>query len=257
MEILLRLLQSCHAPILPSNMVISHGRLPLSRASPPSQSFSLIILRWVEGLKAAGYVYLKMVEQERAKQYYSDRKMKVPSSGWFSKPHLPRPPSPQAASTYSEEWEDLSPLLTGMWSPSLTASPASLFGNSSGYQSDLSLSFCSNPVPPRHSLTVHSLNFSRAPSGTSNHRKPCSLPPTPRMPPTGKQPSTASLPPTPGLANTQPVYSPTCSCHFRVIPSLSLPPQSHSTQSQFHSAAARCCDECRISCQLALDMQNF
>ena len=196
------------------------------------------------------------MEQEHARQFYSDRKMKVSSGRWFSKPHLPpSPPSPQAVSTCSEEWEDLSPLPTDLWNysphalvssaryPSLAASP------SSGYQSDLSLSFYSTP---RQALTVHSLNFSRVPTATSNHRKPCSLPPTPRLPPAGKQPSTASLPPTPGLANTQPVYTPTCSCHFRVIPSLSLPPQSDSTQSQF-----RCCDECRTSCQLALDMQNF
>lgn len=187
--------------------------------------------------------------------------MKVSSGGWFNKPHLPSPPAPRPHSPCSEEWEDLSPLPDHTWGysphslvssaryPSVTGSLASPFGSSSGYQSDLSLSFCSNIVSPRQGLTVHSLNFSRAPTSS---RKPCSLPPTPRLPASTIKP-TISLPPTPGLPNTQPSYTPTCPCHFKVI---SLPPQSHSTQSQSHSAA-RCCAECRTSCQLALDMQNF
>lgn len=179
--------------------------------------------------------------------------MIVPTGGWFSKPYLPTPPSPelQPGSPEEEEWEDLSshqiwgsPLVSSARYPS--ASPGSPFGNSSGYQSDLSLSFCS--ALPRQALTVHSFNFSR-PSSARSSRKPSSLPPTPRLPPAVKP--TLSLPPTPGVASTQASYMSTCSCHYRVFPS-----QFHSatTQSQFQP---ECCENCKESCQLALDMQNF
>lgn len=191
-----------------------------------------------------------MVEQERALQYYSDRNMKVSAGRWFGKPSLPSAPSLRPSSPDSEDWEELpspSPHTTwGYSSHALVASarytsPTSPFGNSSGYQSDLSLSFCSSVIPQRQALTVHSLNFSRPSS-----RKPYSLPPTPRLPPTGKQPlATQSLPPTPGPSNTQLSHTPTCPCHFRASPS----------QSQFTGDG--CCDQCKSSCRLALDMQNL
>lgn len=160
-----------------------------------------------------------MLEQEQAAQHYLHKNIKIPSSGWFSKPYLPSPPSPAMSSPpFSEEWEDLStacPPFSDEWedlssqdaadtspfSPrgglvSSARYPTTMTSPSSGYQSDLSLSFCSSIAPPpRQALTVHSFNFSRA----TPSRKPSSLSSTPHTSSLGKQSGTHSLPPTPGI----------------------------------------------------------
>ena len=232
-----------------SVLIISRPPLPSSvnckHTSPLPQVF-ICTCRWVEGLKAANYVYQRMVEQEHAHQFYLDRNVKVSAGGWFKKWYLPQIPCVEPCSLdaiSSEEWEDLSASPHASLWPHLSAGPTSPFGSSSGYQSDLSLSLCSSIIPPRQSLTVHSFNFSR-PSTNTSSRKPSSLSATPcQPPPNRKQPAACSLPPTPGLVSA---FSPTCPCHFRVMPS---PKQPNSTP-QFN----KCCDECKISCQLALDL---
>ena len=164
---------------------------------------------WVEGLKAACYVYHKMVEQEHAVQFYLDRNMSI-STHWFQKLYLPNSsPQCQPPAEDCEEWEVLSANSQACSQLPLTTfqTPSSPHGNSSGYQSDFSLSICSSiAFPPRQGLTVHSFS-----SRQTTCRKPCSLPPTPH--PTAKtSPATYSLPPTP--ASTNPLLS-FSSSHFQ------------------------------------------
>ena len=204
--------------------------------------------RWVEGLKAAGYVYQKMVEQARAQESISEgdtsqrqglkknRKQYLPTSsvGATSDPSSPLTLSSPDADL--EEWEDIvSPVLVGM------PSPSSLYAqSSSGYQSDLSLSLCSSMIPSRQSLTVHSLNLpshhtpTPAWQGQTSAR---SLPPTPGLPSSGKHATAFSLPP--NSAEKSP-FTIQCPCHYR--PS---------------NIPSKCCEECQTACKIALELQNF
>lgn len=223
--------------------------------------------RWVEGLKAANYVYHRMVEQENALEYYSKRDVKLPSHGlWYKRLYLPSPdtrPSPHPPppdtedSLNEEEWEDIASPLTPSSLFSNMASPTSLYANSSGYQSDLSLSLCSMPHPQR---TVHSLNFTSScrPAGIFNSR-PHTAPSSGRK----QWSAISSLPPGAPLTSSTSQggvagasFPPTCPCHFRVVPSQSLNLPSHSS-SKPYSALDQCCEECRDSCRLAQDMLNL
>lgn len=223
----------------------------------------LYLHRWVEGLKAACYVYHRMIEQEHALDFYSEKAVQVTGRGiWQRRLYLPSrelsqccpasPLSPAAGPAEScpqqedEEWEDIASL---PYTPTgLFPSPTSLYGNSSGYQSDLSLSFCSSIMAQQHQQrTVHSLPF------TSSLR-----------PPTTSRPSSAvkqwsavhSLPPTTthtsqGGTPASKASSSTCPCHYRVVPA-----QAHS-QSSSPSALDKCCEACKHSCKLAMDTFNF
>lgn len=265
----------------------------------------VINYRWVEGLKAANYVYHKMLEQEQALQFYSDKDVRVSSQNrWHHRRlYLPTPdllPSPLSTPSQSgpgsacgdlqspglvedeEEWEEIaSPpytpnrLLSSAIFPNRT-SVSSLYGNGSSYQLELSLSLCSSTMPQqRQPLTVHSLNFTAssrhhnthgptsrphtAPSSGRKQASACSLPPTPRLPATASQRNECSLPPTPGLVSstqaqgqTATPFSLTCPCHFRTVPprqqSLNLSKTSSS------STLDKCCEECKVSCRLTLDI---
>lgn len=221
--------------------------------------------RWVEGLKAANYVYHKMQEQEKALEYYSERD--VNRTGlWYRQLYLPDPEqqstppsssSPAPEDSINEEWEDISPLYTPTSLFSNLASPPSLHANSSGYQSDLSLSLCSSLMHPQQ-RTVHSLNL------TSSCRHPSSRPHI--APPSSRKQWSAvsSLPPSvdPGPGQGGVVggapFSPTCSCHFRVVPSQSFNLSHSPKQDKPHSSPSlhKCCESCKDSCRLAHNLFN-
>lgn len=196
-----------------------------------------------------------MVEQDNALEFYSANNIKLPSGLWSGRLYLPsadlRPPSPSPSppaatgdSFNEDEWEDIvSPLYTPNSLFSSMASPTSLYANSSGYQSDLSLSLCSS-IMQQQQRTVHSLNFTsscRQPSNSRPHTAPSS----------GRKQWSAG-----GGAS----FSPTCSCHFRVIPSQSLNLPSHSSSSYSpkpDSALDKCCEDCKDSCRLAEELLNL
>ena len=201
-----------------------------------------------------------MIEQENAFEYYTKRDVKLPTPGlWTRRLYIPSPdPSPSPPSPLTsgddsglEEWEDLgSPLYTPTSLLSAT-SPTSLYANSSGYQSDLSLSLCSSVLQPPPQRTVHSLNFTSSCRPSRPHTAPSS---------TRKQWSAfSSLPPgaSPNASsNTADPFSPTCPCHFRVMPSHSLNLPRNPTQDK-PSSLTECCQHCKDSCRLAQEMLNF
>lgn len=160
-----------------------------------------------------------MVEQEHAIQFYLDRNMSI-STYWFQKRYLPNS-SPQCQPP-AEEWEVLSansPQACSQLPLTTFHTPSSPYGNSSGYQSDLSLSICSSiALPPRQGLTVHSLSLSSRQAAMTG-RKPCSLPPTPhsaaRTSPGSCSLPPNPLPPTPASINPLLSFSSTASSHFQ------------------------------------------
>lgn len=207
-----------------------------------------LMCRWVEGLKAAGYVYQKMLEQARAQAKEDtcqkggrkrSRQLYLPTASVGASAD-PSPLTLSSTDADLEEWEDIvSPVLLSMGSPS------SLHAHSSsGYQSDLSLSLCSSLVPSRQSLTVHSLNLPSHHAPTPPWQSPTSahsLPPTPGLPTPAQHSSAFSLPPS---ASNKSPFSIQCPCHYR---------PSH-LQKQ-HSS--KCCEECQTACKIALELQNF
>ena len=205
-------------------------------------------------MKAANYVYKRMLEQDQAKRTYFDRG-KSTSSRWYRRLYLPMPA--EASCSSDEEWEEISPnddewenialpagtsLACGFtcstvvppFSPTTPSPGSGRTTASSGYVSDLSMSLCSVP-PNRQPFTVHSFNFSQS-----------------RTPSCSKKQQGSSSPPTPGLLYTPSPFSPVCRCHTSAKNFFQFQP---STSSQL--STAKCCEQCRNVCGLAADWDNL
>lgn len=155
----------------------------------------------MEGLKAASYVYHKMIEQNQALEFYSQRNTKL-SPNWHRKLYLPNPvplakttPSPTAThdDDLLEEWVDI---VVPPYTPPRGFSCSSVFSPTAtppspySFQSDHTLSFCSSimvPASQRQALTVHSLRFPTSRTHTAAGSWQAVSPPTTPALPSGRK----------------------------------------------------------------------